>query len=74
MVPSYGTVLNVSAEKVQQEWTATSQVLQLTPPPVLDAATASPTLAPASASATRTAPSGQPATRQPSKAATDMAL
>jgi malate dehydrogenase (quinone) len=42
MVPSYGTALNASAEKVQQEWTSTSQVLQLAPPPTLDAMTTSP--------------------------------
>ena len=33
IVPSYGTKLNDSPERVQQEWNYTAQVLQLTPPP-----------------------------------------
>ncbi len=74
MVPSYGTALNASAEKVQQEWTSTSQVLQLAPPPTLDAMTTSPAPVSAPATSARPSPSGQPATRQPSKASTDMAL
>jgi malate dehydrogenase (quinone) len=72
MVPSYGTALNGSPEKVQQEWIATSQVLQLAPPPVIDLAT--PAAAPTSTPTSRPAPSGQPSTRQPSRASSDMAL
>jgi malate dehydrogenase (quinone) len=40
IVPSYGTKLNDSPERVSQEWAYTSQVLQLTPPPVIDQAVA----------------------------------
>ncbi|HKS11544.1 MAG TPA: malate:quinone oxidoreductase, partial [Pseudomonas sp.] len=36
IVPSYGTHLNDSPEKVMEEWTYTSQILQLTPPPGID--------------------------------------
>lgn len=36
IVPSYGTKLNDSPERVSQEWAYTSQVLQLAPPPVID--------------------------------------
>lgn len=36
IVPSYGTQLNGSPERVMQEWTYTSQVLQLDPPPAID--------------------------------------
>jgi malate dehydrogenase (quinone) len=35
IVPSYGTQLNVSPEKVAQEWAYTAKVLELTPPPVV---------------------------------------
>ncbi|CAI8973909.1 malate:quinone oxidoreductase [Pseudomonas sp. IT-P253] len=35
IVPSYGTQLNGSPEKVAQEWAYTAKVLQLTPPPVI---------------------------------------
>jgi malate dehydrogenase (quinone) len=38
IVPSYGTKLNGSPERVQQEWDYTADVLQLNKPPVLDAA------------------------------------
>ncbi|MGF6487687.1 hypothetical protein ABH904_001460 [Pseudomonas frederiksbergensis] len=31
-MPSYGTQLNSSPEKVAQEWAYTSKVLELTPP------------------------------------------
>ena len=72
MVPSYGMALNDSPEKVQQEWIATSQVLQLAPPPVIDLAT--PAAAPTSTPTSRPAPSGQPSMRQPSRASSDMAL
>ncbi|MFL9926504.1 malate dehydrogenase (quinone) [Herbaspirillum lusitanum] len=36
IVPSYGTKLNDSPDQVFQEWTYTSQILQLTPPPAID--------------------------------------
>jgi len=36
IVPSYGTKLNDSPERVQQEWNYTAEALQLTPPPVID--------------------------------------
>ncbi|KAA0968804.1 malate dehydrogenase (quinone) [Pseudomonas sp. ANT_H12B] len=35
IVPSYGTQLNGSPEKVAEEWAYTAKVLQLTPPPVI---------------------------------------
>ncbi|WP_223442187.1 malate dehydrogenase (quinone) [Pseudomonas sp. BF-R-19] len=35
IVPSYGTQLNVSPEKVAEEWAYTAKVLELTPPPVI---------------------------------------
>lgn len=38
IVPSYGTKLNDSPEQVQQSWNYTAEVLQLTPPPVINAA------------------------------------
>ena len=38
IVPSYGTKLNDSPEQVQQSWNYTEQVLQLTPPPVINPA------------------------------------
>ncbi|MGF6781476.1 hypothetical protein P3T21_006712 [Paraburkholderia sp. GAS334] len=60
IVPSYGTRLNVSPAKVYQEWTYTSGVLQLTPPPQIDLS-----VAPRSNSAT--------STPTPAKAAADMA-
>ena len=63
IVPSYGTKLNDSPEKVAQEWAYTSQVLQLTPPPAVNgqAAPAQPAAA-------------QPKAERESNAATDMAL
>ncbi|MHC8350311.1 malate dehydrogenase (quinone) [Pseudomonas sp. RT4P38] len=48
IVPSYGTQLNGSPEKVAQEWAYTAKVLQLTPPPVMGPAVA-PAAAPAEA-------------------------
>ncbi len=36
IVPSYGTKLNDNPAAVMQEWTYTSQVLQLNPPPAID--------------------------------------
>ena len=39
IVPSYGTKLNDSPEQVQQSWNYTAEVLQLTPPPVINPAT-----------------------------------
>ncbi|MGF0237517.1 malate dehydrogenase (quinone) [Rhodococcus sp. IEGM1300] len=35
IVPSYGTQLNGSPEKVAEEWAYTAKVLQLTPPPAI---------------------------------------
>ena len=34
-MPSYGTQLNGSPEKVAEEWAYTAKVLELTPPPVI---------------------------------------
>jgi malate dehydrogenase (quinone) len=48
IVPSYGTQLNGSPEKVAQEWAYTAKVLQLTPPPVIGQVVA-PAAAPADA-------------------------
>ena len=63
IVPSYGTQLNGSPERVQQEWDYTADVLQLTKPPVIDAAAYPAVAAPA-----------KPAAPQDSKPARDMAL
>nr|WP_314526266.1 malate dehydrogenase (quinone) [uncultured Pseudomonas sp.] len=63
IVPSYGTQLNGSPEKVAEEWAYTSKVLQLTPPPAIGQL-AAPTAAPADAE--QTAPKAN--------AASDMAL
>ncbi|EJM88193.1 malate:quinone-oxidoreductase [Pseudomonas sp. GM60] len=62
IVPSYGTQLNGSPEKVAQEWAYTAKVLQLTPPPAIGQV-AAPAAAPAEA------PKAPKA-----NAATDMAL
>jgi malate dehydrogenase (quinone) len=64
IVPSYGTKLNGSPARVQQEWDYTADVLQLTKPPVLDAAAY-----PAAGVAPAT-----PAKAPESKPAQDMAL
>ncbi|MCS3841604.1 malate dehydrogenase (quinone) [Pseudomonas sp. JAI111] len=48
IVPSYGTQLNGSPEKVAQEWAYTAKVLQLTPPPAIGQV-AAPVAAPAEA-------------------------
>ncbi len=48
IVPSYGTQLNGSPEKVAQEWAYTAKVLQLTPPPAIGQV-AAPAAAPAEA-------------------------
>lgn len=61
IVPSYGTKLNDSPAKVYQEWSYTSEVLQLAPPPQIDTS-----VAPRSASGA--------AAPRPAKAAVDMAL
>ncbi|HEX7912763.1 MAG TPA: malate dehydrogenase (quinone) [Paraburkholderia sp.] len=61
IVPSYGTRLNDSPAMVYQEWTYTSDVLRLTPPPQID-----PSVAPRSTA-------GAGASR-PNEAAADMAL
>ncbi|WP_223432655.1 malate dehydrogenase (quinone) [Pseudomonas sp. GL-B-26] len=54
IVPSYGTQLNSSPEKVAQEWAYTAKVLELTPPPVIGqvAAPAAPAKAPKANAAT----------------------
>jgi malate dehydrogenase (quinone) len=62
IVPSYGTQLNSSPEKVAQEWAYTAKVLELTPPPVIGQV-AAPAAAPAA-----------PAKAPKANAATDMAL
>lgn len=62
IVPSYGTQLNSSPEKVAQEWAYTSKVLELTPPPAMGQV-AVPAAAPAA-----------PAKAPKANAATDMAL
>ena len=62
IVPSYGTQLNGSPEKVAEEWAYTAKVLQLTPPPAIGQMAA-----PAAAPAT-------PAKAPKANAATDMAL
>jgi len=68
IVPSYGTALNASPEKVVQEWTATAQVLQLSPPPAID-------LTPGAAAPTpASAPTSAPAAARKSKPVADVAL
>jgi malate dehydrogenase (quinone) len=62
IVPSYGTQLNGSPEKVAEEWAYTAKVLQLTPPPAIGQM-AAPAAAPAA-----------PAKAPKANAATDMAL
>ncbi|RON23533.1 malate dehydrogenase (quinone) [Pseudomonas lini] len=54
IVPSYGTQLNSSPEKVAQEWAYTAKVLELTPPPAIGqvAAPAAPAKAPKANAAT----------------------
>lgn len=61
-MPSYGTQLNNSPEKVAQEWAYTAKVLELTPPPAISQV-AAPAAAPAA-----------PAKAPKANAATDMAL
>jgi malate dehydrogenase (quinone) len=53
-VPSYGTQLNGSPEKVAEEWAYTAKVLQLTPPPAIGqmVAPAAPAKAPKANAAT----------------------
>jgi len=53
IVPSYGTKLNDSPERVAQEWAYTSEVLQLDPPPAIGKAV--PPVAPAKPAAAREA-------------------
>ncbi|WP_104910664.1 malate dehydrogenase (quinone) [Pseudomonas sp. LG1D9] len=62
IVPSYGTKLNGSPERVAQEWAYTAKVLQLTPPPVI------PEMA-----APQATEAAKPAA-EPSKPAADIAL
>ncbi|CAI8710876.1 malate dehydrogenase (quinone) [Pseudomonas sp. IT-P4] len=42
IVPSYGTQLNASPEKVAEEWAYTAKVLELTPPPAVIAPAVTP--------------------------------
>jgi malate dehydrogenase (quinone) len=67
IVPSYGTALNASPEKVVQEWTTTAQVLQLTPPPTID-------LTPTAAPSPAPAPDSAPAAARKRKPVADVAL
>ncbi|CRM18772.1 MULTISPECIES: malate dehydrogenase (quinone) [Pseudomonas] len=62
IVPSYGTKLNGSPERVAQEWAYTAKVLQLTPPPAIPAMPA-----PQATEAAKPA-------AEPSKPAADIAL
>ena len=62
IVPSYGTKLNGDPDRVAQEWAYTAEVLQLTPPPAIPAATHTAT------------PAAAPAKPAPSNPAADMAL
>ncbi|MBJ2240560.1 malate dehydrogenase (quinone) [Pseudomonas sp. So3.2b] len=62
IVPSYGTKLNGSPERVAQEWAYTAKVLQLTPPPAM------PQMA-----APQATEAAKPAA-EPSKPAADIAL
>ncbi len=62
IVPSYGTALNVSPERVAQEWAYTAKVLQLDPPPAIGNIAA-----PQDAAA-------KPKAEQPSNPASDLAL
>lgn len=61
IVPSYGTKLNDHPDRVYQEWLYTSQLLQLTPPPVIDQSV-TPKVVP------------QAGTPQPKKETADLAL
>ncbi|MGJ7544499.1 malate dehydrogenase (quinone) [Variovorax sp. LT1R16] len=71
IVPSYGTALNASPEKVVQAWTTTAQVLQLTPPPTIDL---TPGAAAPAASTPAPAPANAPAAARKSKPVADVAL
>ncbi|WP_458722961.1 malate dehydrogenase (quinone) [Pseudomonas brenneri] len=66
IVPSYGTKLNGSPERVAQEWAYTAKVLQLTPPPAIPAM-------PAPQATEAAKPAAEPAA-EPSKPAADIAL
>ncbi|RRV10346.1 malate dehydrogenase (quinone) [Pseudomonas sp. v388] len=68
IVPSYGTKLNENPDSVAKEWAYTAEVLQLTPPPAVNKASAA---APAPAPA---APAAAPAKKPEGSAAQDMAL
>jgi malate dehydrogenase (quinone) len=64
IVPSYGTKLNGSPARVQQEWDYTADVLLLSKPPVID---------PAAYPAAGAAPAA-PVKKAESNPAADMAL
>ncbi|WP_434681750.1 malate dehydrogenase (quinone) [Pseudomonas sp. R1-18] len=63
IVPSYGTKLNENPDSVAKEWAYTAEVLQLTPPPAVN-----------KASAQAPAPAAAPAKKPEGNAARDMAL
>jgi malate dehydrogenase (quinone) len=63
IVPSYGTKLNDNPDSVAKEWAYTAEVLQLTPPPAVN-----------KASAQAPAPAEAPAKKPEGSAARDMAL
>ena len=68
IVPSYGTRLNDSPARVYQEWTYTSDVLQLTPPQI------DPSVTLRSSSSSSSSSSSGTGTPKPAKAVADMAL
>ena len=74
LVPSYGTQLNGSPDRVAQEWASTAAILQLTPPPAIDrtAPAKQDTTAP-QALQTQQKPA-TPATQKPVKQTSDLAL
>ena len=74
LVPSYGTQLNGSPDRVAQEWASTAAILQLTPPPAIDrtAPAKQDTTAP-QALQTQQKPA-TPAPQKPVKQTSDLAL
>ncbi len=66
LVPSYGTQLNGSPERVAQEWASTSEILQLTPPPAIDRAAPATqdTLAPQALQTQQQKPAAQKSAKQ----------
>ena len=76
IVPSYGTQLNSDPARVAEEWAATSQVLQLAPPPAISTVIPAKATAPAPQAATRngTAEPAPAAPKQKTKPTADLAL